>query len=79
MMRAAARKCRRRAVQIQRTIKQETGVDLNVHAFRHLAAMLFLREHPREYQTTRVILGHKSHTTTVRAYTGSSKPTRPAV
>lgn len=58
------------AVQIKRTIKQETGIDLNVHAFRHLAAMLFLREHPGEYETTRLILGHKSLTTTVRSYCG---------
>ncbi len=58
------------AAQIKRTIKQETGVDLNVHAFRHLAAMLFLREHPGEYETTRLILGHKSLTTTVRSYCG---------
>jgi integrase len=58
------------ATQIKRTIKQETGVDLNVHAFRHLAAMLFLREHPGEYETTRLILGHKSLSTTVRSYCG---------
>ena len=58
------------AAQIKRTIKQETGVDLNVHAFRHLAAMLFIREHPGEYETTRLILGHKSLTTTVWAYCG---------
>ena len=41
------------AAQIKRTIKQETGIDLNAHAFRHLAALLFLREHPGEYETTR--------------------------
>jgi len=32
--------------------------------------MLFLREHPGEYETTRLILGHKSLTTTVRSYCG---------
>jgi integrase len=58
------------AAQIKRMTKQETGIDLNAHAFRHLAAMLFLREHPGEYETTRLILGHKSLTTTVRAYCG---------
>jgi site-specific recombinase XerD len=58
------------AAQIKRTIKQETGIDLNAHAFRHLAALLFLREHPGEYETTRLILGHKSIATTVKAYCG---------
>jgi integrase len=56
--------------QIKRTIRQQTGIDLNPHAFRHLAAKLFLQEHPGEYETTRLILGHKSVTTTVRAYCG---------
>jgi integrase len=58
------------AEQIQRMIAKETGIDLNAHAFRHLAAMLFLREHPGEYETTRQILGHKDLNTTVRAYCG---------
>jgi integrase len=58
------------AEQIQRTIAKETGVDLNAHAFRHLAAKLFLQEHPGEYETTRLILGHKDLNTTVRAYCG---------
>jgi integrase len=54
------------AEQIQRMIAKETGIDLNVHAFRHLAAMLFLRAHPGEYETTRLILGHKDLGTTVK-------------
>jgi integrase len=58
------------AQQIKRTIKHETGIELNAHAFRHLAAKLFLEEHPGEYETTRLILGHKSITTTVKAYCG---------
>ena len=32
--------------------------------------MLFLREHPGEYETTRIILGHKSLDMTVRSYCG---------
>ena len=58
------------AAQIKRTIRQETGLDLNVHLFRHLAAMLFLRAHPGEYETVRLLLGHKSLNTTVRIYCG---------
>ena len=41
------------AEQIKRTIAQETGIDLNAHAFRHLAAKLFLAAHPGEYETVR--------------------------
>jgi integrase len=58
------------AAQIKRTIRQETAIDLNAHAFRHLAAKLFLEAHPGEYETTRLILGHKSIATTIRAYCG---------
>jgi integrase len=56
------------AAQIKRMIAQETGIDLNAHAFRHLAATLFLREHPGEYESAKQMLGHKSQKTTVKAY-----------
>jgi integrase len=56
--------------QIQRLIRQETGFKLNIHLFRHLAAKLFLRAHPGEYETVRLLLGHKSLLTTVRSYCG---------
>jgi integrase len=58
------------ADQIKRTLRQETGIDLNAHAYRHLAAFLFLREHPGEYETVRLLLGHKDLSTTVGAYCG---------
>lgn len=58
------------AVQIKRTIMQEIGLELNVHLFRHLAAQLFLAAHPGEYETVRLLLGHKSLVTTVRTYCG---------
>jgi integrase len=58
------------AMQIQRAITQETGLQLNVHLFRHLAAKLFLAAHPGEYETVRLLLGHKSLDTTVRTYCG---------
>lgn len=51
-------------------IRQETGLQLNVHLFRHLAAKLFLAAHPGEYETVRLLLGHKSLATTVRIYCG---------
>jgi integrase len=58
------------AGQIQRAVKQEIGLQLNVHLFRHLAAKLFLAAHPGEYETVRLLLGHKSLVTTVRIYCG---------
>jgi integrase len=59
--------------QIQRTIIKETGLDLNVHAFRHLTAKLFLRENPGEHETVRSLLGHNSLATTVRADCGTEQ------
>jgi hypothetical protein len=58
------------AVQIRRVLRQETGIDLNAHAFRHLAALLFLREFPGEYETTRLLLGHENLNTTTQYYCG---------
>jgi integrase len=58
------------ADQIKRTIRHETGLDLNVHCFRHLAALLLLRAHPGEYETTRLLLGHKDISTTTQFYCG---------
>jgi integrase len=56
--------------QIKDLIAKETGLDINPHLFRHLSAKLFLAAHPGEYETVRLILGHKSLTTTVNAYCG---------
>jgi integrase len=58
------------AAQVKRTIKQELGLVLNIHAFRHLCAKLFLESHPGEYETVRLLLGHKNLATTVRSYCG---------
>ena len=56
--------------QVKQFIARQLGLDLNVHCFRHLAAMLFLRAHPGEYETVRLLLGHKSLETTVKTYCG---------
>ena len=52
------------SVQLKKAIARHAGLDLNAHAFRHLAAMLFLRRHPGEYETVKLLLGHKSLVTT---------------
>jgi integrase len=38
------------------------------HQFRHLAAKLYLDEHPEGFETVRRLLGHKSIETTMRFY-----------
>jgi integrase len=58
------------ADQIKRVIKRETGLTMNVHLFRHACAFLFLKAHPGEYETVRLLLGHTSLAVTVRAYSG---------
>jgi integrase len=61
------------ADQIQRAIKRRIGLTVNVHLFRHFCAKLFLKAHPGEYETVRLLLGHSSLATTVRAYTGMER------
>jgi integrase len=43
---------------------------VNVHLFRHVCAYLFLKAHPGEYETVRLLLGHSSSAVTERAYCG---------
>jgi integrase len=57
-------------VQVKTFIKRETGLVINVHAFRHLAAKLYLERNPGDYATVQMLLGHKSLQTTLRAYVG---------
>jgi integrase len=58
------------AEQIKRAVKIGTGLTVNVHLFRHVCAYLFLKAHPGEYETVRLLLGHSSLAVTVRAYCG---------
>ncbi len=58
------------AAQIKRAIKIGTGLIVNVHLFRHVCAYLYLKAHPGEYETVRLLLGHTTLAVTVRAYCG---------
>lgn len=58
------------AEQIKRDIKTGAGLTVNAHLFRHLCAYLYLKAHPGEYETVRLLLGHTSLAITVRAYCG---------
>ncbi len=51
-----------------RFVLRETGIQMNVHLFRHLAVKLHLEAHPEDIETARRLLGHKSVTTTLRSY-----------
>lgn len=57
------------AVMVGRFIKREIGIEVNPHLFRHLAAKLVLEDDPANIETARQLLGHRSTTTTARAYT----------
>ena len=54
--------------QIPRFIKDYLGIDLNLHLFRHLAAFLFLKKFPGEFETVRRLLNHTSIRTTMKFY-----------
>jgi integrase len=53
---------------ICRFVERETGLQMNLHLFRHLAAKLYLRFDPGGIETVRQLLGHKTIKTTLKAY-----------
>lgn len=61
----------RLAWQISRTIERHTGLLVNLHLFRHIAAKLFLDANPGAYGVVRLLHGHKSVDTTTRFYCGA--------
>jgi integrase len=60
-------------VQLSKAIKQATGLIVNAHLFRHLAAQLILAANPGAYELVRLLLGHKSAVTTTTYYCGSEQ------
>lgn len=56
--------------QIPKFILEETGLNMNVHLFRHFAGYLYLKAYPGEYEVVRQLLGHKSVKTTIDFYLG---------
>lgn len=54
--------------QLQRVIKRELGLCLNLHLFRHLCAKLYLDRHPGQYVIIQYALGHKHVETTIKFY-----------
>jgi integrase len=58
---------------IKKLILERTGLTVNVHLFRALAAKLLLDRYPGNYEVARRVLGHKRMSTTVAAYTGMER------
>lgn len=53
---------------IQKLMREYLGFAINPHAFRHLAAKLYLTAHPGRYEDVQLILGHRSRETTISYY-----------
>jgi integrase len=56
--------------QISRLIKDEIGLEITPHQFRHAAAAWLLEADPGNYELVRRVLGHKRLQTTINFYVG---------
>jgi integrase len=56
--------------QIKASVFNATGLRVNLHLFRHIAAKLYLDCMPGGYEVVRRLLGHCSSETTIRFYAG---------
>ncbi|CAD0186249.1 hypothetical protein RUESEDTHA_03156 [Ruegeria sp. THAF57] len=52
------------------TCERELGIRLTAHQFRHICGFLYLQKRPGDYETVRVLLGHKWIQTTIQFYAG---------
>ena len=57
--------------QIIERIERHVGIHMTPHQFRHLAAKLYLDEHPEDFETVRALLGHAFAKTTL-IYAGAA-------
>lgn len=58
------------STQIKDQVRKATGLEVNAHLFRHIAAKLYLDANPGGYEVVRRMLGHRSMDTTTSFYTG---------
>jgi integrase len=63
------------AQQVKKLIKDYTGLDFNLHLFRHAGAKFYLDVKPGHYETMRRVLGHRSISTTTSTYSGAESKT----
>jgi len=55
---------------IKAHVFQATGLRVNLHLFRHMAAKMYLDQNPGGYEVVRRHLGHRSMETTTKFYAG---------
>lgn len=53
---------------LSKVVRDMTGLSVYPHVFRHIGALLYLRENPQAFEIVRRVLGHKSLETTTRSY-----------
>ena len=58
------------SARLKKRIRVGTGIEMNSHLFRHLAAMIWLDENPGAYEVARRILGHSTSSHTINMYSG---------
>jgi len=63
------------STQISQTIHKIIGLRMHTHLFRHLAGFLILSRNPGEFETVRLLLGHRSIETTIAFYCGMQQAT----
>lgn len=56
------------SAKLTRFVERETGLTVNVHLFRHIAAKVYLDCDPSGIEVVRQLLGHTSTRTTMRVY-----------
>jgi integrase len=56
--------------QIAKMTFDVVGIRVTAHQFRHICALIYLLQHPGDYETVRQFLGHKKVETTIRFYAG---------
>lgn len=61
------------SVQLANLTKEELGVRMTAHQFRHLAGFLYLRQNPGCYELVRQLLGHRSIQMTIDYYAGMER------
>lgn len=58
------------ASRIKKRVRQETGLVVNAHLFRHVAVMNWLDANPGGYEVSRRLLGHSAVSHTINMYSG---------
>ncbi len=58
------------AANLIKLVSEHTGLHVSVHRIRHIVGKIVLDHDPSQFETVRRLLGHRSLSTTVEAYTG---------